>query len=133
MIARRLNVPQMSALGISPDQLTWVDEVSIGQMAVGVVGIWAVGLPLAMIQSYGNHPLALPSLVVRLLQEEPFIYATAEDAERAEYCERAGGVRVGGLRRLGSIYEITRARLPWWPGVIPTMTEDEKWLPRALR
>lgn len=139
MTARRLTDAELTAEGIRPVDVWWVDAVTIGRIDVGLAGFWRAGrAKIALVRSNGAHALALPALVRHLLTAEPVIYITATDPTWRDYCIRAGGVFMGSRRTNGDVYALSRQRCPWWSGVrdpdnLPALDAAAKWVRRGLK
>lgn len=115
--AERMTAAELDAAGIPAGEIVWADKVFIGAVEIGIAGQWATSPKrLSLLLSHSTHPLALPTLVIRLLTADPVVYINAPDAARQDYCRRGGGLLVADLRLLGPVYAVTRQRCPFWPG-----------------
>ncbi len=134
--ARDLSAAEALSFGLPSDQLEWAHEVKFGNGVIGVAGRWRNrALPLALLISNASHPLALPQLVIHLLEADPVIYINAPDARWQAYCRRGAGVLIADSRSLGPIFAVTRQRCPFWPGARdPDPYPDERliWKSRAV-
>lgn len=133
--ARDLTAAEVLSFGLPSDQLEWAHQVQFAGSVIGVAGRWRNrSLPLALLISNFSHPLALPQLVIHLLEADPVIYINAPDERWRAYCQRGAGILIADSRSLGPIFAVTRQRCPFWPGARdPDSYPDERllWKSRA--